>query len=387
MRWSLRVSAAAGLMVGLTLLMLALQSWIDNNAWAKVSQALVRNDYLVISKPVSMLGSAMGKPATFAQRELDEMRQQEFVEAVVPFTAGTFPVMAEVSPGNDLPALSTLLFFEAVPNEYLDIDLTNWHWTPDSEEVPVVLPRLYLQLYNHGFAESQGLPKLSENMISQVSFVVKIGRRNHGAAFRARIVAFSDQLNSIIVPKTFMDWANSNYGTTEQKDPSRLIVLPTNTAGAAVAEYIEAKHYETPETALKNSKQTRLLRTVLGIVGVFAGLVALLALLLFSVSLQLLLLRNQGNIVQLLRIGYPAARIVRYFAIGMLVMLLLLLTGAIGSVALVRSFAAQSLASIQLDLSGGLAPQTWALGLGICVLLGCWQWLRITRTVRKLARA
>lgn len=51
---------------------------------------------------------------------------------------------------------STYLFFESVPDRFLDVDSQAWHYEPGSRDIPIVIPRNYLNLYNFGFARSQG---------------------------------------------------------------------------------------------------------------------------------------------------------------------------------------------------------------------------------------
>ena len=57
--------------------------------------------------------------------------------------------------------LSTEMFFEAVPDKFVDVSLDKWHFDENTHTIPIIIPRNYLNLYNFGFAQSRSLPKLS----------------------------------------------------------------------------------------------------------------------------------------------------------------------------------------------------------------------------------
>ena len=68
--------------------------------------------------------------------------------------------------------LSTEMFFESVPDEYVDVSLDKWHFDEDARVIPIIIQRNYLNLYNFGFAQSRSLPKLSEGLMSLVQMDV-----------------------------------------------------------------------------------------------------------------------------------------------------------------------------------------------------------------------
>ena len=44
--------------------------------------------------------------------------------------------------------MSTDMFFESVPDEFVDVKLDKWSFNPASDIVPIIIPRNYLNLYN-----------------------------------------------------------------------------------------------------------------------------------------------------------------------------------------------------------------------------------------------
>ena len=51
--------------------------------------------------------------------------------------------------------MSTAMFFESVPDEYVDVNLDKWEFDEYERVVPIIIPRNYLNLYNFGFAQSR----------------------------------------------------------------------------------------------------------------------------------------------------------------------------------------------------------------------------------------
>ena len=106
--------------------------------------------------------------------------------------------------------LSTEMFFESVPDEYVDVNLDKWHFDEFSQVIPIIIPRNYLNLYNFGFAQSRSLPKLSEGLMNLIQMDISLRGNGRVEQFKGKIVGFSNRLNTILVPQTFMDWANKS---------------------------------------------------------------------------------------------------------------------------------------------------------------------------------
>ena len=96
---------------------------------------------------------------------------------------------------------TTDMFFEAIPDRYVDADLSKWNYRLGGDTIPVILPKNYLNLYNFGFASTKGLPALSEAMVGmvQIRFYLRGTQQNRQMA--GRVVAFSDRINTILVPQ------------------------------------------------------------------------------------------------------------------------------------------------------------------------------------------
>ena len=119
--------------------------------------------------------------------------------------------------------------------------LDKWSFNPASDIVPIIIPRNYLNLYNFGFAQSRNLPQLSEGVMGMVNLDIRIMGNGQVKQMKGNIVGFSNRLNTILVPESFMNWANEAYGAGEKAEPSRLIVEVNNPADERIAKFSQQK--------------------------------------------------------------------------------------------------------------------------------------------------
>ena len=163
--------ALAGV-VGMTILLTSWQAYRDIRPLLTAPDAIVRGDFLVLSKRVGALQTLGLGSTDFAPAEIADLEAQPFVRAVGAFTPADYRIAGSVGAGS--MRFSTYLFFESVPDRFLDIRPGEWHYEAGSREVPIIIPRNYVNLYNYGFARSQGLPQLSEGLFRRVGIDLEI---------------------------------------------------------------------------------------------------------------------------------------------------------------------------------------------------------------------
>jgi hypothetical protein len=169
------IGALLGGIIGLCLMLASMQLYQDAKGMLYGEEGLMDSGYMVINKPVTLVRTFAGKAPSFDEEEIEELAAQAKVEQVARFESSAFMVTASLQPNNNTPPFYTHLFFEALPDDFVDFDQNDWHWEEGDEVLPVVIPRQYLTLYNFGFATSQNLPQISEGVIRNVSFNVRIG--------------------------------------------------------------------------------------------------------------------------------------------------------------------------------------------------------------------
>ena len=154
------------------------------------------------------------------------------------------------------------------------------------------------------FAPSYGLPQLSMETASNLIIGLRCEGQRGGQTFRAQIVAFSDRINSLLVPKSFLDWANMEFEGLPSANASRVYLKTQDANSTELLQFLANKQYRVnkEKTAFGRSKQ--ILQGVIAGLGIFGVLVVGLALLLFSFYLQLVVARSRENLLLLLTIGY-----------------------------------------------------------------------------------
>ena len=295
---------------GMVIVLLSIQFYQDVAPVFTEGDSFMKKDYLIVSKKVSTLGSFVGKSSTFSAMEVEEIEEQPFTKGVGAFTPSQYKVSAGVGMEQLGLNLSTAMFFESVPNRYVDVNLDEWHFEPGQDEIPIILPRNYLNLYNFGFAQSRNLPQISEGVINMVNLEVRISGGGRYDTYKGKIAGFSNRLNTILVPESFMAWANTHYaeGAT-RKEPSRLIVEVNNPTDDRIAQFFRERGYETEDDKLDAGKTTWFLKVVVGIVLSVGLLISALSFYILMLSIYLLLQKNTTKLENLLLIGYGPNRV------------------------------------------------------------------------------
>lgn len=348
-------------LIGLSILLLGVQFYQDARGLLEGKGALLEGDYIVLSKRVSSIDALRGRANAFSQEELETLRGQPFVEAVGAFVPSVFRVTAGVDVGM---GMYTYLFFESVPDEFLDVELVDWSFTPGSEEIPIILPRSYLALYNAAFSHSQGLPQISERGIGLLPLSIEIEGTAASKTFRGRIVGFSNRLNTILAPEAFVRWANEHYSPEQEAQITRLILRTDNPSDARLLSYVQEQGYEVEGDALETGEATYLLRLVSMLVGAIGLLISLLSVYLLILSVYLLLQRNIQQLENLLLLGYGTMQVARPYLLLCLGLSLIVWALATLVVALSRSAYLPLLEELQRPTHQGLG---WTMLVG-CII-------------------
>lgn len=296
--------------IGLLIVAGAVMFYSDARRLWDDEDSFVRTDYLVFNKKVSGVAGLGGDTSTrFSAGEVADLREQPWVRRVAPFSVCDFRVYASVDQGGR--GLETALFFEAIPDSFVDVRSADWQWHEGDAEIPIVIPRDYLALYNFGFAGSAGMPQMSEQLLSGIPLSLYMRSEDGTQSMKAegRIVGFSNRLNTVLVPESFMEYANSRLGSGRKSpDPSRLIVDVSSPGDVAIADYVGAHGWEIAGDK-SGSSAAYLLKVAMGIVMAVGALITLLSFFILMLSISLLMEKNRETIHRLLMLGTPLGRV------------------------------------------------------------------------------
>ncbi|MEO5643619.1 MAG: FtsX-like permease family protein [Bacteroidia bacterium] len=303
------IVAVFGALIGLLLLLGALQLYFDFRAVLNGNSDLSKPQYLVINKEVNLLNTLFGGQKGFTENEFASLREVKGVRDVAPLTSSQFPVSVSMGGGvmEGMPGMATEFFFEAVPDNFVDVDAEDWQWHEGDSLVPIILPRDYIKLYNFGFAPSQGLPQMTEGIVKLARFNINItdksGRR---IVYQGKLAAFSERINTILAPQSFIDFANEKFAAAKKGsiEPNRVIIQCEGPATAELADYFAENGYETSAEALRNSKLNSFLQVLMYIVVAVGLVIIILAMFVFLLYSQLLVSKSNYELETLIRIGY-----------------------------------------------------------------------------------
>ena len=355
-------------LVGVAIILLGVQFYNDYKALDS-EDSFMKADYLIVNKKIGALSGLTGAQSTFSQTDIDNLAAEDFVERMGAFTPSSFNVRARVNV-EGFVSFSTEMFFESVPDDFVDVESDAWHYREGSSDIPIILPKNYLDLYNFGYAQGKGLPKLSEGILGAMKLQIQIeGNGGHGD-FDGRIVGFSSRLNTILVPEQFMQWANQQYANgDEAKEPTRLIVEVNNPTDERITSYLQAHDYETDEDKLDASKTTYILRIIVSIVMAVGIVISILSIYILMLSVFLLVQKNSTKLENLLLIGYSPTKVsfpYQALTVGLNALVLLL---AVAVMLVVRSIYLEMFQNFFPDLEvPGILP-TLCVGLVLLVIV------------------
>lgn len=297
--------------IGLTIVAGALQFYADSRSLWTSDDSFVSSDHMVVNKRVTAANTLGETDNTFSSEEIGELQAQPWVRRVGEFRRADFRVSASVGAPGSGSQLSTAMFFESVPDDFMDADVSDWRWTKESVEVPVVISRDYLALYNFGFSSAAGLPQLSESMVSGIPLQLRLMSEDGSRRMdmTGRVAGYSSRFNTILVPESFLEEMNSELGEERYAEkPSRLIVDVSSPGDTQIAPWLEEHGYEVAGDKTASSAAF-LLRVTVGIVAGVGALITLLSLFILMLSISLLMERNRQKLHSLLMLGYPLRRV------------------------------------------------------------------------------
>lgn len=347
-------------LLGMLIVLLSVQFYQDVKPAFSQEDSFIKNDYLVVSKSISMMGSLTGSSSTFRDDEIRDIESQSFTTAVGKFTATQYHVAAAF--GMQGLGFSSDLFFESVPTQFVDVQSEAWHFNEADGIVPIVLPRSYLALYNFGYAPSQSLPKITEDVVGMVDMVIVMRGNGLEQSVKGRVVGFSNRLNTILAPEDFINWSNQRFAPNEDASPTRLIVQVKNPADEKIMQYFIDRGYEIADDKLDAGKTMFFLRIVSGIVMAVGLLISLLSFYILMLSIYLLVQKNTQKLQNLLLIGYSPARVSLPYQLLTIGMNALVLAISLALLAVVRNY--------YLDMLWSVFPEMDTSGLLPAILLG-----------------
>jgi hypothetical protein len=356
---------------GMMIVLLSIQFYKDVIPVFTEGDSFMKEDYIIASKKINTISSITGAKSTFNEAEIAEMQHQPFAKKVGKFTSSQFKVSAGLGTKEAGSQLTTEMFFESVPDEFVDNSLHKWHYTPGSHEIPIIIPRSYLNLYNFGFAQSRNLPKISEGMMGLVTMNIDIRSNDNTKTdhYTGNIIGTSNRLNTILVPQAFLEWANRTFAPNAKAETSRLILEVYNPGDSNIAKYFQQKNYDSEDGKLDAGKTAYFLRLIIGIVLIVGLLISILSFYILMLSIFLLLQKNTTKLESLLLIGFSPSQVAKPYLLLTLMLNACVLFISIGLVAWLRTYYISVISELYPKLEIGLLTPTIIVGIILFVIV------------------
>ena len=297
--------------IGFYILILANVLYFDFAKNFTKDSEIWKSNYIVLNKQISSIGTLTGSKPTFDNDEIENLKNQTFIEEIGTFKTSLFPVKLQIGGFAGIRGFSTDLFFESVPEQFIDVNNEEWKWSEGDQFIPIIIPKSYLNLYNFGFASSQGLPQVSEGLFTKIPFQLIVGKDENQKIYQARIVDFTTKINTILVPENFLSWANKEFVNQEITEPSRVIVQTKNDGEENYTTFFENQNYDINKDELKNNELTSYLKLAFSLVLFIGGIIVCAAIWLMLINFQLLIEKNKHKIKDLALIGFSKSQLSR----------------------------------------------------------------------------
>ena len=321
--------AMIGVIIGFFLLIVATQTYFDLQTVLQGKES----NFLTVNKKVSLLSLISGAPS-FSETEIDNIKEQGFINQVAAFSSSQYQVLAEV------PQIGfrSDFFFEAIPDNFLDVKSAKFNWSKGDRTIPIILSRDYLSLYNFGFAPTRGLPPFTQSTIKRVKFQVRIiGDNGLMDFYNGKIVGFSDRINSILVPKSFLDWSNEHY-SSKVVPMTKLMLEVKNPYSTDFKDFIKEEKLELSSGKLIGDKASNILNIIISVIAFIGLMILILALMVFTLNFRIMIVSAKMDIKRLMEIGYQHHIVSSILIKRMLLILTISLSLAIVSIMTLRYY-------------------------------------------------
>ena len=355
---------------GMLIVLLGFQFYHDVVPIFTAEDSFMKSDFMIVNKKIGTASSISGRSNTFSNSEIDDIGQQSFSDKIGKFTSTEYKVDANMSV-NGVPVLDNgEISFESVPDNFVEVkQLSDWKYTPGSKIVPIILPRIYLTMYNFGFAQSHSLPKISDGLIGMIDFQIFVHGNKKQAQFKGKVIGFSSRLSSILVPQAFMDWSNNEYAPGQQTEPTRLIMSLKNPGDQNFTKYLDKKGYEIENDKLNAEKTTYFLKMMVTMVMVVGLIISILSFYILMLSIYLLVQKNSSKLENLLLIGYSPGHVAHPYQLLTISLNIAVLIMAWIILFFVRNYYMGIIETLFPDIEDGSMLPTFIVGISLLLLV------------------
>jgi ABC-type antimicrobial peptide transport system permease subunit len=302
--------AIIGAFLGITFLITSIHYIIKINEFGKGSDILGPNT-IIVQKKVTNASSLNLTKTDFSLNELDKMRKEPFIAEIQPVTSNNFDISFETSDPL-VPYFRTDVFIQTVDQRFLDIKTDKWHWKESDEYVPMIMPREFLVMLNT-FMSASGIPQISDDLVKEVKFKFKLWNDSIQEHVNVRIIGFTNEVSSILVPASFMKFGNDKYSDGTNQKITQVMISGKENQFGLVEDLLTKKGLESKNAQMVVGRLKSVVGTLFFVVLGISIIAVLASGLVLIQYMQLLISRNAYEVRTLLRVGYHPKNIIKSF--------------------------------------------------------------------------
>ena len=302
--------AVLGAVIGMIFLISSIHYLIRVNEFGKGEEILGPNT-MIIQKKVSNSSSLKITKNDFSNEEIERFKNESFVADAQAVICNNFNVLL-LTDDPLVPKFSSDVFLQTVNAKFLDVSSKNWTWKEGDTIVPIVMPRDFLVMLNT-FMSASGIPQVSEDLAKDINFKLRISNETKKDFITARIVGFTNEIPSLLVPESFMRYANKKYATVKENKITNVMISSKEGEFGEMVKFLEERGLESRKSQVVIGKLKSIVSTLFVVLLVISVVTVVVSGLVLIQYMQLLIANNQYQIRTLLRLGYIPNKIVLLF--------------------------------------------------------------------------
>jgi hypothetical protein len=302
--------AVLGSIIGLLFLISSIHYLIRVNEFGKGEEILGPNT-MIVQKKVSNSSSLNLTKTDFSKEEIERFKNEQFVADAQAIICNNFNVLL-LTDDPYVPKFSSDVFLQTVNSKFLDVPDDKWKWKVGDTIVPIVMPRDFLVMLNT-FMSASGIPQVSEDLAKDIKFKLRISNDSKKDFVVARIVGFTNEIPSLLVPESFMKFANEKYSNGKDSKITNVMISSKEGEFGKMEKFLEERGLESRKSQVVIGKLKSIVSTLFLVLLVISVVTVLVSSLVLIQYMQLLIATNQYQIRTLLRLGYKPIRIILMF--------------------------------------------------------------------------
>ena len=306
------VIAMVGAFLGITFLITSIHYLIKVNEFGKGADILGPNT-IIVQKKVTNSSSLNLTKTDFSKREIEKMIAESYIKDVKPVVSNNFDVSFQTDDPL-VPYFRTDVFIQTVDEKFLDVKTTQWHWEKGDRFVPLIMPREFLVMLNT-FMSASGIPQVSDDLAKDIKFKFKLWNNEKKIEERvdAKIIGFTNEVSSLLVPESFMKYGNDTYSDGTDQKITQVMISGEESQFGLVEDLLTKKGLESKNSQMLIGRLKSVVGTLILVVLGISIIAVFVSGLVLIQYMQLLMSRNLYEVRTLMRIGYHPKDLIRTF--------------------------------------------------------------------------